>query len=128
MKLKQNHKAILKRLSNGPRTELEITTGQIDQTAHALHSIRYLEETQALGLCVKIGDAWSLTNDGRKAIEAKEVEKATKRICGLTMTETYNGAELRQLGNRPGAYSFLNVPSRMHFGLVYRKDAQCEKS
>jgi len=123
MKLKQNHKAILKRLSNGPRTELEITTGQIDQTAHALHSIRYLEETQALGLCVKIGDAWSLTNDGRKAIEAKEVEKATKRICGLTMTERYDGKELRQLGNRPGAYEFLNIPSRMHFGLVYRKDA-----
>jgi hypothetical protein len=123
MKLKQNHKAILKRLSNGPRTELEITTGQIDQTAHALHSIRYLEETQALGLCVKIGDAWSLTNDGRKAIETKDVEKATKRICGLTMTEKYDGKELRQLGNRVGAYNFLSVPSRMHDGLHYRKDA-----
>jgi len=123
MKLKQNHKAILKRLSNGPRTELEITTGQIDQTAHALHSIRNLNEAQAFGLCVKIGDAWSLTNDGRKAIEAKEVEKETKRICAMSTTEKYDGAELRQLGNRNGAYDFLNVPSRMHFGLVYRKDA-----
>lgn len=125
MKLKQNHKAILKRLSNGPRTELEITTGQIDQTAHALHSIRYLNETQALGLCVKIGDAWSLTNDGRKAI-AENSNPAFKntRICGLSIKETYDGKELRQLGNRNGAYDFLNVPSRMHFGLVYRKDAQ----
>jgi len=123
MKLKQNHKAILKRLSNGPRTELEITTGQIDQTAHALHSIRNLNEAQALGLCVKIGDAWSLTNSGRAAIEAKDAEKATKRICAYSMTERYDGKELRQLGNRVGAYNFLNVPSRMHDGLHYRKDA-----
>lgn len=124
MKLKQNHKAILKRLSNGPRTELEITTGQIDQTAHALHSIRNLNEAQALGLCVKIGDAWSLTNDGRKAIEAKEAEKATKRICAYSMTERYDGKELKQLGNRVGAYEFLNIPSRFFDTRVYRPDAK----
>jgi hypothetical protein len=124
MKLKQNHKAILKRLSNGPRTELELTTGEVDQTAHAQHTIRYLLATQAFGLCVKIGDAWSLTNSGRAAIEDKEVEKATKRICAYSVTERYDGKELRQLGNRVGAYDFLSIPSRFFDARVYRPDAK----
>ena len=121
--MKQNHKSVLKRLINGPREEKSLTHGgDLDLGNSAIHAVRNLEESQALGLCVKIGEEWMLTQGGKTALNVKAEPKQT-RICGLTMTETYNGAELRQLGNRKNAYDFLNIPSLMHFGRVYRKDA-----
>ena len=120
--MKQSHKATLKRLANGSRTELELTTGDFAETAGTLHLLRYLDECQSLGYCVKIGDTWSLTNSGREAIK---VEKAAKidRICGLSMTEHYKGEDLRQLADRVGAYQFLSCPSLINGNRVYRKDA-----
>jgi hypothetical protein len=121
--MKQNHKNVLKRLINGPRDEKSLTHGgDLDLGNAAIHTVRNLEESQALGLCVKIGEEWMLTQGGKTALNVK-AEPKVLRICGLTMTERYDGKELRQLGNRPRAYEFLNIPSRMHFGLVYRKDA-----
>jgi hypothetical protein len=121
--MKQNHKSVLKRLINGSRDEKSLTHGGDQDLGNAaLHIIRSLNEAQALGLCVKIGEEWMLTQGGKAALNVK-AEPKVQRICGLTMTERYDGKELRQLGNRPGAYNFINIPSRMHFGLVYRKDA-----
>ena len=120
MKLKINHKATLKRITE-PRLEKQLTEG--DQSQLALHTINYLHQCQALGLCVKISDTWSLTNAGREAIK---VEKSAKvdRICAFSVTEKYTGEDLRQLANRRGAFDFLNIPSLMNFGRVYRKDAK----
>lgn len=121
--MKQNHKSVLKRLINGPREEKSLTNGgDLDLGNAALHIVRNLEESQALGYCVKVGEEWMLTQGGKSALNVKSEPKQT-RICALSMTEKYDGHELRQLGNRVGAYDFLNVPSRMHDGLHYRKDA-----
>lgn len=120
-------KSTLKRLANGPRTEKELTTGDASETAHAGHTIRRLNEAEQQGFCVFIGEHWHLTQSGRDALEKKKEPRFTEgRICAGTATGTYNGADLRRLANRPGAYQFLDIPSVMHYGLVYRKDAQCK--
>jgi hypothetical protein len=121
--MKQNIKATLKKLSAGPRTEKSMTHGDMDLGNTAVHIIRNLNDGQAQGYCVMIGEHWHLTDAGRKALDKKPVSTGKDRICAMSTKEKYDGAELRQLGNRPGAYSFLNVPSLMHFGRVYRKDA-----
>jgi hypothetical protein len=126
--MKQNHKSVLKRLINGPRDEKSLTHGgDLDLGNAALHVIRNLEESQALGYCVKVGEEWMLTNAGKTALNVKAEPKQT-RITSWSVGGVYKGEDLRRLANRPGCYEFLNIPSRMHFGLVYRKDAQCEKS
>lgn len=122
--MKQSHKTVLKRLSNGERTELELTTGEVSATAHAQHTLRYLSEAQQLGFCVKVGDAWTLTNAGRQALNVKPVAKQTAKITSWGMKEYYKGEDLRRLANRAGCYDFLDLPSRMHDGLHYRKDAK----
>lgn len=127
MKIKQSHKAVLKRLAIGPRAEKDLTHGgDLDLGNAALHIVRNLEEAQALGLCVKIGEDWHLTGSGREALDVAPVQ-SVKRICAMSMTATYDGKELRQLGNRTHAYDFLDIPSLMHDGLHYRKDAKLVK-
>lgn len=117
-------KSTLKRLVNGPRTEKELTTGDAAETSHANHTISRLNDAEQQGFCVYVNETWQLTNAGRMALEAKKEPKFKEgRICAGTATGKYLGQDLRQLANRSGAYAFLDIPSRMHYGLVYRKDA-----
>lgn len=117
-------KSTLKRLINGPRNEKELTTGDASETAHAGHTIRRLNEAEQQGFCVFIGEHWNLTQAGRDALAKKKEPRFKEgRICAGIATGTYNGADLRRLANRPGAYDFIDIPSNYHFGLVYRKDA-----
>lgn len=118
-------KSTLKRLINGPRTEKELTTGDAAETSHANHTLRRLNEGEQQGYCVYVNDAWHLTEAGRAALATKKEQKFKEgRICAGTANGTYSGMDLRQLANRPNAYQFLDIPSRMHYGLVYRKDAK----
>lgn len=117
-------KSTLKRLINGPRTEKELTTGDASETSHANHTIRRLNDAEQQGYCVYVNEAWMLTQSGRDALAKKKETRFTEgRICAGTATGVYDGSDLRQLANRPGAYDALNVPSLYHFGRVYRKDA-----
>lgn len=117
-------KSTLKRLVNGPRTEKELTTGDASETAHAGHTIRRLNEAEQQGFCVYVNEAWMLTQSGRDALAKKKEPRFTEgRICASTATGVYDGSDLRRLANRPGCYNFLDVPSLMHYGRIYRKDA-----
>lgn len=117
-------KSTLKRLLNGPRTEKELTTGDAAETAHAGHTIRRLNDGEQQGFCVFIGEHWHLTQSGRDALATKKEPKFKEgRICAGTATGVYDGSDLRRLANRAGAYDAFDLPSRYHFGLVYRKDA-----
>lgn len=117
-------KSTLKRLINGPRTEKELTCGDVAETSHANHTIRRLNEAEQQGFCVYVNDTWMLTQSGRDALAKKKEPRFTDgRICAGTATGIYDGSDLRRLANRPGCYDFIDIPSRMHFGLVYRKDA-----
>ena len=117
-------KSTLKRLVNGPRTEKELTTGDANETAHSLHTLRRLAEAEQQGFCVYVNETWQLTNAGRAALEAKKEPKFKEgRICAGTANGIYDGSDLRRLANRPGCYNFLDVPSLMHYGRIYRKDA-----
>ena len=117
-------KSTLKRLINGPRTEKELTAGDASETAHAGHTIRRLNDAEQQGFCVYVNETWQLTNAGRMALEAKKEPKFKEgRICAGTATGTYSGHDLRRLANRAGCYDFIDVPSLMHYGRVYRKDA-----
>jgi len=122
--MKQNHKSVLKRLINGPRDEKSLTHGgDLDLGNAALHVVRSLNEAQALGYCVKVGEEWMLTNAGKTALKVEKPAFNKTRITSWSVGGVYKGEDLRRLANRPGCYDFLEIPSRMHFGLVYRKDA-----
>ena len=113
-------KSTLKRLSNGPRTEKELTHAVANQGA----IIRNLYDAQNGGFCIGIGEHWHLTNLGRAALEAKKEPRSKEgRICAGTANGIYAGSDLRRVANRPGCYNFLDVPSLMHYGRIYRKDA-----
>jgi hypothetical protein len=116
-------KSTLKRLINGPRTEKELTTGSAVETSHAGHTIRRLYEAQQQGYCISDGETWMLTQAGRNALAEKKVQKITGRICASSTKEAYDGHELKRLSYRPHAYDAFDLPSRYHFGMVYRKDA-----
>ena len=65
-------KSTLKRLINGPRTEKELTCGDVAETSHANHTIRRLNEAEQQGFCVYVNDTWMLTQSGRDALAKKK--------------------------------------------------------
>jgi hypothetical protein len=110
---------ILKRLEKGPRT-LRSFSHQ-DENAHlAVHFERYLNELQSAGFVVEIQENWHITHSGLAALREKVARKAYERIATGTATGTYDGAELRNNSVRPGAYQFLQYPSRFGDNFVYR--------
>lgn len=117
--IKNHHKATLKRLVNGSRTENELTTGDMNETQHAKHTVNRLEDCQVLGYCVKIGDEWHLTDAGREVIETK-AEKASKRITSWSVGGVYDGWDLRDLANRPNAYDYRKCPSIINGERVFK--------
>lgn len=119
MQLRIHQLNILKRLEKGPRTLKSFSHN--DQSAHlSVHFERYLGELQAAGYVIEIQENWHLTHSGYSAVAEKQQKKVfVDRICAGTTEGFYDGAELRQTCQRPGAYDFLNYPSRFGDNFVY---------
>lgn len=120
MKIKQSHLSMLKKLSNGTKELRSLTHGN-DVSQMSGHYERYLQEMQALGLVVQLGDSWSLTNHGREKLQGEKKNVATAKIADWKEREVYRGEDLRDLANRPCAYDAFKLPSLMNGVRVYPK-------
>lgn len=118
MKIKQSHLSMLKKLSNGGKELRSLTHGN-DVSQMSGHYERYLQEMQALGLVVQLGDSWSLTNAGREKLQGEKKNVATGKIADWRERPIYDGSDLRDLTNRRFAYDAFKLPSLMNGVRVY---------
>ena len=120
MRLNQTHKALLKRLSNGPRTMHDLTHSYADNNSVSFYYQKYLPELERFGYVISHDDKWHLTEYGRMEMN-RAVSGAAMRIENGSVKEIYDGKELRRSVFRKGCYDFLNYPSRFRDNLVYHK-------
>jgi len=120
MRLNQTHRIILKRLSSGPRSMLDMTHSATDNNAVSFHYAKYLPELERFGYVIFHDDKWHLTQYGRMEMN-RAVSGAAMRIENGSTIEKYDGKELRRNVFRRGCYDFLQLPSRFGDNFVLRK-------
>ena len=123
MRLNQTHKALLKRLSNGPRTMHDLTHSYADNNSVSFYYQKYLPELERFGYVISHDEKWHLTEYGRMEMN-RAVSGAAMRIENGSVKEKYDGKELKRNVFREGCYDFLKYPSRFGDNLVYHKGAQ----
>ena len=120
MRLNQTHKALLKRLSNGPRTMHDLTHSYADNNSVSFYYQKYLPELERFGYVISHDEKWHLTEYGRMEMN-RAVSGAAMRIENGSVKEIYDGKELRRNIFRRGCYDFLQLPSRFGDNFVPRK-------
>ena len=120
MRLNLTHRTLLKRLSNGPRTMLEMTHSHTDNNSVSFHYQRYLPELERFGYVINHQEKWHLTEYGRMEMN-RAISGAAMRIENGSVKEIYDGKELRRNVFRRGCYDFLQLPSRFGDSFVPRK-------
>ena len=120
MRLNQTHRIILKRLSSGPRTMLDMTHSATDNNAVSYHYAKYLPELERFGYVIHHDEKWHLTEYGRMEMN-RAISGAAMRIENGSVKEIYDGKELRRNVFRRGCYDFLQLPSRFGDNFVPRK-------
>jgi hypothetical protein len=123
MRLNQTHRIILKRLSSGPRSMLDMTHSATDNNAVSYHYAKYLPELERFGYVINHQEKWHLTEYGRMEMN-RAISGAAMRIESGSIREPYDGKELRRNVFRQGCYDFLKYPSRFGDNLIYHKGAQ----
>jgi hypothetical protein len=120
MRLNQTHRTILKRLSGGPRSMLDMTHSATDNNAVSYHYARYLPDLEQFGYVINHQEKWHLTEYGRMEMN-RAISGAAMRIENGSVKEIYDGKELRRNVQRRGCYDFLQLPSRFGDNFVPRK-------
>ena len=120
MRLNQTHRIILKRLSSGPRSMLDMTHSATDNNAVSYHYSKYLPELERFGYVINHQEKWHLTEYGRMEMN-RAISGAAMRIENGSVREIYDGKELRRNVFRRGCYDFLQLPSRFGDNFVPRK-------
>ena len=120
MRLNQTHRIILKRLSSGPRSMLDMTHSATDNNAVSYHYAKYLPDLEQFGYVINHQEKWHLTEYGRMEMN-RAISGAAMRIENGSTTEKYDGKELRRNVQRRGCYDFLQLPSRFGDSFVPRK-------
>jgi len=123
MRLNLTHRTLLKRLSSGPRSMLEMTHSATDNNAVSYHYAKYLPELERFGYVINYQEKWHLTEYGRMEMN-RAISGAAMRIENGSVREIYDGKELRRNVFRQGCYDFLKYPSRFGDNLIYHKGAQ----
>jgi hypothetical protein len=123
MRLNQTHRIILKRLSSGPRSMLDMTHSATDNNAVSYHYAKYLPDLEQFGYVINFQEKWHLTEYGRMEMN-RAISGAAMRIENGSVKEIYDGKELRRNVFRQGCYDFLKYPSRFGDNLIYHKGAQ----
>lgn len=123
MRLNLTHKALLKRLSNGPRSMHDLTHAAVEGNAVSFHYVKYLPELERFGYVIQHDEKWHLTQYGRNEMD-RVISGAAMRIENGSSKEPYDGKELRRNVFREGCYDFLNHPSRFGDSRVYQKGAK----
>ena len=120
MRLNLTHRSLLKRLSSGPRTMIDLTHAATDNNSVSFHYQRYLPELERFGYVINHDQKWHLTEYGRMEMN-RAISGAAMRIENGSTTEKYDGKELRMSVFRRGCYDFLQLPSRFGDIFVPRK-------
>ena len=120
MRLNQTHRIILKRLSSGPRSMLDMTHSATDNNAVSYHYAKYLPDLEQFGYVINFQEKWHLTEYGRMEMN-RAISGAAMRIENGSVKEIYDGKELRRNVFRRGCYDFLQLPSRFGDVFVPRK-------
>ena len=118
MEIKQQHYAILKRLAFGASSLKRFTDKDTEVGNQGFHYLRYLNDLQNFGYAVEIGEVWHITGFGMAKLAEQKPRVAKERVAAGTTTETYDGADLKNGGNRVGASDFLKYPSKFGDNLV----------
>ena len=118
MEMKQQHYAILKRLQFGASSLKRFTDKDTEVGNQGFHYLRYLNDLQNFGLALEIGEVWHITGFGVAKLAEQTPRVSKDRVAAGTTTETYDGADLKQSGNRVGASDFLKYPSKFGDNLV----------
>ena len=119
MRLNLTHRTILKRLSGGPRSMLDMTHSATDNNAVSFHYAKYLPELERFGYVIHHDEKWHLTEYGRMEMN-RAISGAAMRIENGSVKEIYDGKELRRNVQRRGCYDFLKYPSRFSDNRIYR--------
>jgi len=119
MEMKQQHYAILKRLHHGASSLKRFTDKDGEVGNQGFHYLRYLNDLQNFGYALEIGEVWHITGFGVAKLAEQKPRIAKERVAAGTTTETYDGADLKQSGNRVGASDFLKYPSKFGDNLVF---------
>ena len=120
MRLNQTHRTLLKRLSGGPRSMLDMTHSATDNNAVSYHYAKYLPDLEQFGYVINHQEKWHLTEYGRMEMN-RAISGAAMRIENGSVKEIYDGKELRRNVQRRGCYDFLQLPSRFGDNFVPRK-------
>jgi hypothetical protein len=120
MRLNLTHRSLLKRLSSGPRTMIDLTHAATDNNSVSFHYQRYLPELERFGYVINHDQKWHLTEYGRMEMN-RVISGAAMRIENGSVREPYDGKELRRNVFRRGCYDFLQLPSRFGDSFVPRK-------
>ena len=120
MRLNLTHRTILKRLSSGPRSMLDMTHSATDNNAVSYHYAKYLPDLEQFGYVINHQEKWHLTEYGRMEMN-RAISGAAMRIENGSTIEKYDGKELRRNVFRKGCYDFLQLPSRFGDTFVPRK-------
>jgi len=116
MKLSATLINTLKRLSNGPRSSLSLTSTEAHLPNNA-HSPTHLKNLEMNGFVVQIDDLWHMTNAGRMQLMDIHSVKKTPVANGTTH-ETYVQGDWKDHVHRRGALDFLKCKSRISNSLV----------
>ena len=119
MRLNQTHRIILKRLSSGPRSMLDMTHSATDNNAVSYHYAKYLPDLEQFGYVINFQERWHLTEYGRMEMN-RAISGAAMRIENGSVKEIYDGKELRRNVHRRGCYDFLKYPSRFGDNQIYK--------
>jgi hypothetical protein len=119
MRLNLTHRTLLKRLSSGPRTMLDMTHSATDNNSVSYHYAKYLPDLEQFGYVINHQEKWHLTEYGRMEMN-RAISGAAMRIENGSIREPYDGKELRRNVQRRGCYDFLKYPSRFGDNQIYK--------
>jgi hypothetical protein len=119
MELKQQHISILKRLAHGASSLKRFTDKDTEVGNQGFHYLRYLNDLQNFGLALEINETWHITGFGVAKLAEQTPRVNKDRVAAGTITETYDGADLKQSGIREGAFDFMKYPSKFGDNLTY---------
>jgi len=118
MEMKQQHYAILKRLQHGVSSFKRFTDKDGEVGNQGFHYLRYLNDLQNFGYALEIDETWHITGFGVAKLAEQTPRVNKDRVAAGTITEIYDGADLKNGGNRVGASDFLKYPSKFGDNLV----------
>lgn len=116
-----SHVALLKRLTNSPKSMKMFSHGDTANSQMSFHFPRYLKEMEEAGYVFEQDELWHISKLGRDYLDSKTSTVAGgERFTTWKTNDVYTGSELKNKHTRPGCYDYLNCKSLVQGRLVER--------